>query len=206
MKNSKTDPAFDKMIGDKIANGYKHNDNKDFARACDVWLNVWDEIKVTFPKKTKSISDIDRNFPRGGYISNLCQDLEEVLGNAGFADPSYHEKRIKYCREYISLFPEKDLIYQNMKRAIAESYFGLGKQEDGEREYKTLIEEFPNSAWAYIGLADMYFIFRMNKTIAPDYEKAKAIYDEALIKDIDDREAVIERLEILEVDKNKYNK
>jgi hypothetical protein len=60
-------------------------------------------------------------------MTPLCQDLEEVLGNAGFADPSYHEKRIKYCREYV---------YHNMKRAIAESYFGLGKQENGEREYK----------------------------------------------------------------------
>jgi TolA-binding protein len=38
-----------------------------------------------------------------------------------------------------------------MKRAEAESYFALGKQEEGEKAFQDLVAEFPDSAWAYIG-------------------------------------------------------
>jgi len=89
------------------------------------------------------------------------------LGNACLKEPSFYEKRIEieYCREFCMLFPATDrLIIENMKRAEAESYFALGMVEKGEGAFQNLVEEFPDSAWVYIGWGDMYWLFEeLNK-------------------------------------------
>ncbi|MEW5898692.1 MAG: hypothetical protein AB1652_05905 [Bacillota bacterium] len=120
------------------------------------------------------------------------------LYNAGRKDPAFYEKRIEYYREFCSLFPETDkLIIENMKRAEAESYFALGLVEKGQKAFRALVEEFPDSAWAYIGWGDMYWLFRESK--APrDYEKAEKKYRLALERDVADRDDVLERLQDLE--------
>jgi len=125
------------------------------------------------------------------------------LSNAGRKDPAFSEKRIEYCREFCSLFPGTDkLIVENMKRAEAESYFALGLVEKGEEAFRALVEEFPDSAWAYIGWGDMYWLFRESK--APrDYDKAESIYRLALERDVADRNEVLERLRDLEEERKK---
>jgi len=129
-------------------------------------------------------------------LSNWCQDLEMELGNAGIEEPVFYEKRIKYCQEFCSLFPETSkLILMNMKRAEAESYFAFGLVEKGEKAFRALVEEFPDSAWAYIGWGDMYWLFRESK--APhDFEKK--IYRLALERNVTDRDDVLERFRDLE--------
>ena len=88
-------------------------------------------------------------------------------------DVSFYEKRIQYCRELYTLFPEtSDSVIQNMKRAEAESYFALGMQEEGEESFRKLIEEFPDNVWGYIGWGDMYGIFQMNSSIPINYDEA----------------------------------
>jgi len=90
----------------------------------------------------------------------------------------------------------------NMKKAAAESFFALGKVEEGEKEFQFLIKVFPDSAWAYIGWGDMYYLCRMNDELPFNYEKAKSIYEKALTVEVDDRDAVQERLEMLEEGRN----
>ena len=46
-----------------------------------------------------------------------------------------------------------------MKRGEAESYFSLGKVEEGDPAFEALIEEFPDKVWGYIGWGDMYYLF-----------------------------------------------
>ncbi|MGQ9531667.1 MAG: hypothetical protein ACUVTQ_02555 [Desulfotomaculales bacterium] len=134
---------------------------------------------------------------------NWCQDLEMELGNAGVKDPAFHEKRIAYCREFCALFPESDeSIIENMKRAVAESLFALGRIEEGERAFQDLVREFPRSAWAYIGWADMYWLCEESK--APrDYDRAEKLYRLALGRDVEDKEEVLERLRMLEEERRK---
>ena len=61
------------------------------------------------------------------FVSNWCQDLELELYNAALDDVKYHRKRIEYCREFCSFFPDSDpLILENMKTAVAESLVGMG--------------------------------------------------------------------------------
>jgi len=122
------------------------------------------------------------------------------LGNAGRDDASFYEKKLQYCRDFCTLFPDSGrLLIHNMKRGEAESYFALGRISQGEEAFGKLVEEFPDSAWGYIGWGDMYWLARLSDKVALDYDKAERIYRMALERDaIDDREEVLDRLEELE--------
>ncbi len=141
--------------------GYGLLEERRTAEACRIWLKVWDKVKERIGADFKSVGKADEVFLGMQSLFNWCQDLETELGNAGRDDVSFYEKRIQYCREFYTLFPEtEDSVIHNMKRAEAESYFALDMQEKGEELFKNLIEEFPDNVWGYIGWGDMYGIFR----------------------------------------------
>jgi tetratricopeptide (TPR) repeat protein len=134
-------------------------------------------------------------------IYNWCQDFEMTLGNAGIDNPEFYEKRIEFCHEFVELLPESDeLIIENMRRAEAESYLLIGKLEEGEKAFELLAKDFPNSAWVYIGWGDLYWLFRNNKKLPLDFEKAEKLYRKALTKELDesDKKMLLEKLDDLE--------
>lgn len=91
----------------------------------------------------RSINDAERIFSGAELLYNWCQDLEMELRNAGIYDISFYKKRIEYCTEFCSFFPETDsLIIQNMKRAVVECYFAVGDSSRGNEAFKNLIEEY----------------------------------------------------------------
>jgi tetratricopeptide (TPR) repeat protein len=168
------------------------------TECCNLWLQVWDHLKPRFTEDMKSIEDAENVFNGMQCLSNWCQDLEMELLNAGGSDPSFYQKRIDYCREFCSLFPESsELVIFNMKRAEAESYFFLGETEQGDQAFQALIEEFPDNAWGYIGWGDMYSIF-CPRHIEKNLKKAREIYEMALGIDSEERKHVVSRLESLD--------
>jgi len=187
------------QIDDMMQRGYDLLEEEKVVEACTLWLKVWEFLKGRFSPDMKSIEDAEQVFSGTEFLLNWCQDLEMMLEKAGKEDISFFEKRIEYCREFCTYFSESDsLIIHNMRRDEAESYFAIGMLERGEMAFQALIEEFPNSAWGYIGWGDMYYLSRMNDKIPLDYEKAKRLYQMALTKNIDDKGAVLERLRELE--------
>jgi tetratricopeptide (TPR) repeat protein len=143
----------------------------------------------------KTLDYLDKHYESNFLLSNVCQDLEAELYNAGLEDSTYFEKRIQFCREFCDYFPqESELIIHNMRRAIAESYAKLNKYEEAEKEFEKLVQEFPNNPWGYIGWGDVYF-FEQKKV----YLKAQELYEKglAIAKDKMDIVAIEERLEDL---------
>ena len=172
------------------------------AKGCQLWLEVWDHLKNRFTNDMKSIEDAEKLFSGSQSLYNWCQDLETELGNAAIDDPSFHEKRLEYCTEFCSFFPDSDdSIMVNMKRAEAESYFLLGKVEEGDQAFKALIEEFPNNVWGYIGWGDMYSLFAA-PGVDKNLGKAEKIYQMALTVNSKEKEYVIERIQSLNEDGN----
>jgi hypothetical protein len=60
---------------------------------------------------------------------------------------------------------EDDLIIENTRRAIADSHFELGNEEECDRLYSMWLGADPNWGWGYIGWSDCYH-FGKNKTEA----------------------------------------
>ncbi len=180
--------------------GYELTDNEgeDLTEGCDVWLQVWGHLKDRFAGDMTSIHDAEAVFSGMRCLTNWCQDLEEALHKAGKNDPAYYHKRLEYCTEFCSLFPDSErLIIINMKRAAAECYFSLGRIDEGDRAFERMANELPNSVWPYIGWGDMYCVFT-EPGVAADKEKAKRIYQMGLAIDSYEKRYLLERLESLD--------
>jgi hypothetical protein len=195
-------------LDDQMQEGYKLMEDRKYAEGCSLWLEVWEHLKKRFTPDMKSINDAEIVFEGMQSLHNWCQDMEMELGNAGQKDDAFTRKRIAYCREFYQLFPESSvLIIQNMRRVEAESHFDLGECEQGEARFKALIQDYPHSAWGYIGWADMYCLFRPNEQVPLDYDKAEQIYRMALEKGVTkDRDEVLERLEDLRAERDEQAK
>lgn len=193
--------VLSERINKLMTEGYFLKEKDELIGICIVWQNLWEEIKKNIPPRVKSIEELGHMFITDEYLFKWCQDYEMILEEAGKKDSSFFEKRIEFCKEFCDYLPDTDeLIIHNMKQAIAESYFGLGNVEQGDSAFMLLISEFPNSAWAFLGWGDMYYFYRLNEKVPKDYKKAKKIYQEALLRELDDRVSVIERLAELEAE------
>lgn len=189
-------------LDDMMQQGYALIAMDRVEEGCRLWLDIWAHLKKRFTPDMKSIDDAEQVFSGLQNLYNWCQDLEGELYTAGSRAPSLYEERVAYCREFCTLFPESHaLIIENMKRAEAESYFALGRLEQGEEAFRNLVQEFPASVWVYLGWGDMYSISGTSK--APrDYDRAEELYRLALEKAPDSRMEVMERLEMLEKERN----
>jgi len=178
--------------------GWSLLQKNETAKACDTWLKLWDNLKSRFKPEFRDIKEAETVFSGREPIFNWCQDLEMELGNAGIDNPIYYQKRITYCEEFCSLFPDSnESVMHNMKRAIAESQCALGNFEEGNNCFKKLIELCPDNIWSYIAWGDMY-LWPLKKNYDPDYERAEQIYKMALDMNIDGKKDLIDRLNEVE--------
>jgi tetratricopeptide (TPR) repeat protein len=178
--------------------GWSLLQKNETAKACDTWLKLWDNLKSRFKPEFRDIKEAETVFSGREPIFNWCQDLEMELGNAGIDNPIYYQKRITYCEEFCSLFPDSnESVMHNMKRAIAESQCALGNFEEGNNCFKKLIELYPDNMWSYIAWGDMY-LWPLKKNYDPDYERAEQIYKMALDMNIDGKKDLIDRLNEVE--------
>lgn len=183
-----------KIVDEKIMAGYDHLVDGKSQKACDIWLEAWEDIKsIMADTSVHNIDELQKKYQWSEFLSNYVQDLEAELHNAGLENKKYFRKRIKYCEEMLVVCgKEDDLIIENTRRAIADSHFELGNEEECDRLYGMWLESDPNWGWGYIGWSDCYH-FGKNKTEA-HLKKAEAIIAKALDqKDLRDRLNVTER-------------
>ena len=185
----------DAELDEMMRRGFALTQSGRAVEGCRIWLEVWDQLKKRFTPEMKDVEAANVVFRGAEFVSNFCQDLEMELGNAGTRDKEFYRKRIEYCSDFCRLFAQTDPVnLNNMKRAIGESYFALGMDEEGEKAFEALVREFPDDPWSYIGWGDAYLWPRPGT--APDYDKAERIYRLALGRNlIFDRDEVEKRLE-----------
>ena len=188
-------------IDDLMQKGYDLiYEQEKCVEGCSLWLAAWEYLKTRhITSDTESVEDVDEIFIGLQNLYNWCQDMEMELGNAGLKDPSFYEKRIRFCQEFCKLLPRTDAyIISNMMCAEAEAYFALKDVEQGERVFKKAIEAFPADGWNYIRWADQYWLFHACDEIPVDYEKAEQIYKMAMEKNVWSKKDILERLKELE--------
>jgi uncharacterized protein YecA (UPF0149 family) len=82
------------------------------------------------------------------------------------------------------------LIRLNFGRAEGEALWHLGRRDQAETFYASLVERFPDEAWAYISWADSYWVFQPSRK---DYGRAEAIMRHAL-----ERPSLVDRADVLD--------
>lgn len=188
------------QMSDRIEKGYAALENNDPVQASDEWLQLWEDIQYRIDPQYTTLDYLDEQYMGSFFISNVVQELEMTLEHAGHEDPAYFERRIAFCQSFCDSFPGEELIYHNMRRAIAESYSKLGQYNQAEAEFEQLIADVPDNPWGYIGLADLLLENEQ-------YSRAESLYKQALPlseqHEYGDKSAVEERFVRLEKEREK---
>ena len=129
-------------------------------------------------------------------LFNWSRDLEDALWNAGREDPEFLRARIAVCEEALRRFPDEDeLMVENRRRALAESYFELGETDKAEALFERWLAADPRWGWGWIGWADLYF-FTNNRP--KDYGRAEELLRRGYsMPGVRDREDIADRLVLL---------
>jgi tetratricopeptide (TPR) repeat protein len=186
-------PGFE-LLDDKIEAGYESQGPGRDAAACRIWLEAWRDVLGLLDKGgLTSIRAFDERFRGSQSLFNWIQDLEDALWNAGLEDRQFLTARIAVCEEGLRRFPaEDDLMTENRRRALAESYFELGETGKAEALYRDWLHADPRWGWGWIGWSDGYGFTR---TQLQDWPRAEQILREGLAVDqVRDRLDMLERL------------
>ncbi len=188
----------EEKLGDLIEGGYDLLERQKTAAACDRWLEGWELFKDLATPDFKTVREVAERVEIEFWLSidEWLSNLDMELHNAGLNDSSYHERRLRYAREFLSRFPnEGSLTYLNFMRAQGEALWKLGQRTESEAVYETLLGQMPYEGWAYIGWADNYYF---GKSSPKEYDKAEAILKRALAQpSLKDYRDVIERLQMI---------
>ena len=191
------------LIDDLIDKGYHCLEQRDKnsraseIKASDIWLEAWELLKQRFLPQVQSIDALDRIF-RGSVVpSYWVSDLEAECYNAGRDAPEYYERRIMFCREFCQLLPDSPpSIFQEMRRAEAETYYYVNRKEEGEAAFRSLVDDYPDNVWGYIGWGDVYH-WSFGRNQEPDFDQAERIYRMAIDQGLGDDDNLQERLKSL---------
>jgi len=186
-------PSFE-LLDDKIEAGYDLQGAGQAQAACRIWLEAWRDVLGLLDKGgLQSIHAFDERFRGSQSLFNWMQDLEDALWNAGLEDRQFLTARIDVCEEGLRRFPAEDeLMTENRRRALAESYFELGETGKAEALYGDWLHADPRWGWGWIGWSDGYGITR---TQLQDWPRAEQILREGLaIDQVRDRFDMLERL------------
>src|SRR2546427_2264522 len=187
------DKSSFESLDDKMQAGYELQASGAVA-ACRVWLEAWSDVLHILDKAgMQSIQEFDERFQGSQSLFNWIQDLEGELWNAGLEDRQFLTARIALCEEGLRRFQsDDDLMTENRRRALAESYYELGETEKADSLYRSWLDADPCWGWGWIGWSDCY---RFTRTELRDWRRCEQILREGFsIADVRDRADLAERL------------
>lgn len=150
-------PSFE-MLDDKIQEGYELIECRHVTAACRIWLEAWaNVVQILDIAGIKSISEFDDRFRGTQCVFNWIQDFEIELWNAGLRDRKFLTARIAICEERLRRFAAEDnLMTQNCRHALAESYFERGDTAKADTLYREWLSIDPQWGRGWIGWSDCY--------------------------------------------------
>jgi tetratricopeptide (TPR) repeat protein len=195
MNKVELDNELQQELDDLMQKGYTLSMSGDSEGAAFVWIQLWKKAIETMDSyKLESVEELDKSFHGLQCFFNWASDFDLELENLGRKNSVFLQHRIDFCSEYVARSEdESEGNILNMKRAIAESYFELGRADEGENLFKEYLEEFPTWGWGWIGWSDQYWLFAKENN--KNSEKAIKILKQALeVEGLEDRYDVLDRL------------
>ena len=186
-------PSFEEL-DDKMQAGYELLRTSGAVAACRPWLEAWDDgLRLLDKAGIESIEAFDERFRGTQSLFNWIQDLESELWNAGLEDRQFLSARIALCEEGLRRFPsDDDLLVENRRRALAESYYELGDTGKAESLYREWLAADPCWGWGWIGWSDCY---RFTRTERKELQRTEQILREGFsVADVRDRADLADRL------------
>jgi tetratricopeptide (TPR) repeat protein len=185
------------FLGDKIQAGYDALERREAVSAAAIWLDAWsDVVRLCDLTGIDSIRKFDNRFSMYQSLFNWSGDLEDALWNVGRDDLELLRARIAVCEEALRRFPDEDeLMVENRRRAVAESYFELGETDKAEALFEEWLDADPRWGWGWIGWADLHFF---TNDRPKDYSRAEELLRRGFsTAGVRDQEDIADRLVLL---------
>jgi tetratricopeptide (TPR) repeat protein len=172
------------------------------SEAYEDWLHAWELLRDHTPAHITTFAALERVFHldvQDCSVTEMLNELDMALHNEGLEDARLTAKRAEVARWVYTHFTEESALnLGNFRGYEAESLWELGQTEQAEALFQVLTETFPTFAWGYIWWGDGYWMSDWSYEHAPDYDRAEAIYRQALaIPHLEDRGDVQDRLDDL---------
>ena len=170
---------------------------EETKKAHALYRMAWFDVKdICKENNIKSISEYDEKYEGYDSLLNWLQDYDNLLEMCDEEDKLYERLELWDSVEEIFVLSNEINLYwkERTTREKANTEFRLGNEEKATKIIEEYLIEKENWVWGYIEMADWYD----NKRDAEHYnlEKAKNILLKTeQIKDIEDMDAVYERLE-----------
>ncbi len=192
----KWQPDFDpfELIDDGISTGY---DLVDVEERCRHWLEVWPALLQLADKlQVERLEELDKRFRGTDYLENWVQDLEMEMGDVARPnqDQDWYRRRIDYCEKFLERFPnEYTELIRNMRRAWAESLFGVGETDRADQQFGEWLQADPEWSWGWLTWAECY-LFGAGESQNLN-RAAELLWQGLNVEGIGDQDAFYERLE-----------
>jgi tetratricopeptide (TPR) repeat protein len=172
------------------------------SESYDDWLRAWELLRDHTPDHITTFAALEALFDlpaHGGVLSAMFHDLDMALHNAGLEDARLTAQRADIARWVYTHFPEEPMgELGNFRGYEAESRWDIGQRKQAEALFQELTETFPTFVWGYIWWGDQYWLSDWSYVHAPDYNRAEALYRQALAQATgEDRGDVQDRLDDL---------
>ena len=210
MRNTESDRwiRIEQSTADQIdhlmESGYLLLQNSQSAAACQSWHKAWFMILELFKRNPEvSTEDLDDSFRGKQSISNWARDYELELVHAALQDPAYYQTCIEFCQGYLSRTKQPARLNNlNLRRAMAASYFRMGRPGEGDACFTEITRLCPGWAWGWLGCAYQYSFYA--KDPWHSLAKAESILREGLMAvDPDGKRDIALRLRDILVDQGK---
>src|SRR5712691_8494086 len=169
------------------------------SEAYEDWWHAWELLRDNTPDHITTFDALETLFHlyvQDCSVNNMLYDLDMALHNAGLDDLRWMVKRAEVARWVYTHFTEESALnLGNFRGHEAESLWEMGQTEQAEALFQELTETFPTFAWGYIWWGDQYWMSDWSYEYAPHYDRAEAIYRQALaMPNLEDRGDVQDRL------------
>ena len=177
-------------------------EEEEVQQTCDLWLEYWEKIKSRFIPMGLSFAELDKKLDGGLYsVSGWLIEIADALDKFGQEDPSYLQKKMDYCDDYMTIFPdayENHIIEIMMQKAG--TLFELEQVEAGDKCYDYILANYPhNKNNIYISWARLYWQPDWCPPSRINFDKAEQIYRRGLANSSPDFQSdIVEELKALE--------
>lgn len=175
------DIPYRERIYDLVQDGRELREQGDDAEACEQWLSAWEIIVAVTPDDITTLEAADDHLPNVLSLEAFLRSLDNDLSTLAADDPTYHERRLEFCREVCTQFSDApDELLLDFRHFVADSLTELGRVTESRSEFETLIRDYPEDPWAYKKLADSYWREGADEPTVEELERAVTLYEQAL--------------------------
>lgn len=195
------DLPYRERIYDLVQKGRELREKENDAEACEQWLSAWEIIAAVTPDDITTIEAADDHLPNVLSLEAFLRSVDNDLATLAADDPTYHERRLEFCREVCTQFPDApDELLLDFRHFVADSLTELGRLAESRSEFEALIRDYPEDPWAYKKLADSYLLDEAVEPTVEELERAAKLYQQALDAEgpLEQPSTVSDRLDELE--------